>query len=84
MDPPGPQRRRPLHRRRRYIWRGLGRRLLLTPAPTPTGLWPALAARVDPAQYRPHAVPDVAEEQITDGDQAVTVIRSPRGNFLRA
>ena len=65
------------------IWRGLGRRLLLTPAPTPTGLWPALAARVDPAQYRPHAVPDVAEEQITDGDQAVTVIRSPRGNYLR-
>jgi putative peptide zinc metalloprotease protein len=64
------------------IWRGLERRLLNS-KPAPTGLLAALAERADPAQYRPHAVPDVAEESVTEGDQPYTVIRSPRGNYLR-
>src|SRR5262245_24554305 len=65
------------------IWRGLERRLL-TSATTPgDGMWDALAERVDPTQYRPCAVPDVAEEQVTEGDQTLTVMRSPRGTYLR-
>jgi len=65
------------------IWRGLERRLLAGPAPAATGMWAALAQRVDPAQYCPHAVPDVAEELIVEDRQQLTVIRSPRGNYLR-
>jgi hypothetical protein len=51
------------------IWRGIDRRLLTSHAPAATGMWAALAQQVDPAQYSPHAVPDVAEEQVTAGDQ---------------
>jgi putative peptide zinc metalloprotease protein len=65
------------------VWRGLGRRLLTGGAPAATGLWQGLAGRVDPAQYCPRAVPDVPEEQLVDGEQSFTVIRSPRGNYLR-
>ncbi len=65
------------------VWRGLERRLLTDNTPKRSESWAALAARVDPTQYRPHAVPDVAEEQIVEGDQTYTVIRSPRGNYLR-
>jgi putative peptide zinc metalloprotease protein len=65
------------------IWRGLDRRLLTGPAPAATGMWAALERQVDPSQYRPHAVPDVAEEVVVEGDQQLTVIRSPRGNYLR-
>src|SRR5262245_1986777 len=65
------------------IWRGLERRLLTAAPPAATGLWAALAARADPAQYRPHAIPDVAEEQVVEDGQSLTVIRSPRGNYLR-
>jgi putative peptide zinc metalloprotease protein len=65
------------------VWRGIERRLLTASAPAATGMWAALAQRVDPAQYRPHAVPDVAEEAVVEGDQQLTVIRSPRGNYLR-
>ncbi len=67
------------------------------PVGTPGGLWPALAVRrgesaglwqalderTDLARYRPQAVPDVAEEQVAEGDQMLTVIRSPRGTYLR-
>ncbi|HEU5097665.1 MAG TPA: cyclic nucleotide-binding domain-containing protein [Roseiflexaceae bacterium] len=65
------------------VWRGLERRLLTSQATAGTGMWAALAQRVDPAQYCPHAVPDVAEEEIVEGGQRLTVIRSPRGNYLR-
>jgi len=66
------------------VWRGLERRLLTEAAPPKrSDSWAALAARADPTQYRPHAVPDVAEEQIVEGEQTYTVIRSPRGNYLR-
>ncbi|HJZ50440.1 MAG TPA: cyclic nucleotide-binding protein, partial [Roseiflexaceae bacterium] len=65
------------------IWRGLERRLLTGQAAAATGMWAALAQRLDPAQYCPHAVPDVAEEVLVEGDQQLTVIRSPRGNYLR-
>ena len=50
------------------IWRGLDRRLLTSGKPNATGLWDTLAQHVDPAQYCPRAVPDVAEEQIVEGD----------------
>src|SRR5262245_22116218 len=65
------------------VWRGLDRRLLTGGVPAQTGMWAALAQRVDPAQYCPCAVPDVPEEQQVDGAQAFTIIRSPRGNYLR-
>src|SRR6478672_4651679 len=65
------------------VWRGIERRLLTGPAPDATGMWAALAQRVDPAQYCPHAVPDVAEEVVIEDGQQLTVIRSPRGNYLR-
>ncbi|HEX9371962.1 MAG TPA: cyclic nucleotide-binding protein, partial [Roseiflexaceae bacterium] len=68
---------------RGVVWRGVEQRLLGGGAPAQTGMWAALARRVDPAQYCPQAVPDVAEEQIADGDQTFTVIRSPRGSYLR-
>src|SRR5689334_9266119 len=60
------------------IWRGLERRLINSKPAVSMGLWAALAERADPAQYRPRAVPDVAEESVTEGDQPYTVIRSPR------
>src|SRR5262245_41504452 len=65
------------------VWRGLERRMLTGEAPAGTGMWVALAERVDPTQYRPCAVPDVAEEQVLEGDQTLTVMRSPRGTYLR-
>jgi putative peptide zinc metalloprotease protein len=65
------------------VWRGLDRRLLTGGVPAQTGMWAGLAQRVDPAQYCPRAVPDVPEEQQVDGAQAFTIIRSPRGNYLR-
>lgn len=64
------------------IWRGLERRLISRSAP-PAEPWADLQRRVDPTLYCPRAVPDVAEEQISEGDQVYTVIRSPRGNYLR-
>ena len=51
------------------VWRGIERRLLTNRAPAATGMWAALAQQIDPAQYCPHAVPDVAEELVTEGDQ---------------
>src|SRR6476659_8851264 len=65
------------------VWRGIERRLLTGHAPAATGMWAALAQQVDPAQYCPHAVPDVAEEVVVEDGQQLTVIRSPRGNYLR-
>jgi putative peptide zinc metalloprotease protein len=70
------------------LWRGLERRLLVTPAPatpakTASSIFAGLAERINPALYRPEAIPDVAEEQVREGDQLFTVIRSPRGTFLR-
>jgi putative peptide zinc metalloprotease protein len=65
------------------IWRGVDRRLLTGQAPAATGMWAALAQQLDPAQYYPHAVPDVAEEVLVEAGQQLTVIRSPRGNYLR-
>lgn len=65
------------------VWRGIERRLLTGPAAAATGMWANLAQQVDPAQYCPHAVPDVAEEVVVEDSQQLTVIRSPRGNYLR-
>ncbi len=48
-----------------------------------TDILAALQMRVDPAQYRPHAIPDVAEEPIREGDQTIYIVRSPQGNYLR-
>src|SRR5215212_8295372 len=63
------------------VWRGLERRLLTGQAPADTGMWAALAQQVDPAQYCPRVVPDVAEELLVEDGQQLTVIRSPRGNY---
>jgi putative peptide zinc metalloprotease protein len=66
------------------LWRGLERRLITNATPSHSaGLWESLADRSDPAQYKPEAVPDVAEELVVEGEQTFTVIRSPRGNYLR-
>src|SRR6266536_2577453 len=65
------------------VWRGLDRRLLTGGATAQNGMWAGLAQRVDPAQYCPRAVPDVPEEKLVDGAQPFTIIRSPRGNYLR-
>ena len=65
------------------IWRGLAQRAREAGAMSVPGVWQALEGRADPARYRPQAVPDVAEEQVTEGDQTLTVIRSPRGDYLR-
>ena len=65
------------------VWRGIERRLLTSRAPAATGMWAALAQQIDPAQYCPHAVPDVAEEMVVEDGQQLTVIRSPHGNYLR-
>lgn len=66
------------------LYRGLARRIAASALQTDARpLWKALADRCDRAQYRPRAVPDVAEERVTEGEQAFTVIRSPRGNYLR-
>jgi putative peptide zinc metalloprotease protein len=65
------------------VWRGIERRLLTGPTPAATGMWTALAQQVDPTQYCPQAVPDVAEEVVVEDGQQLTVIRSPHGNYLR-
>ncbi|MBC8162644.1 MAG: cyclic nucleotide-binding protein, partial [Roseiflexaceae bacterium] len=52
-------------------------------APQQPGLWAALGQRADPTLYRPQAIPDLAEEQVREGEQELTVIRSPRGAYLR-
>ncbi|MFN8477550.1 MAG: cyclic nucleotide-binding domain-containing protein [Kouleothrix sp.] len=63
------------------FWHTLKHQLPPT-APVSRPFWQALATRIDPAQYCPQAIPDVAEEQIADGDQNLTVLRSPRGTYL--
>jgi putative peptide zinc metalloprotease protein len=57
--------------------------LVLGPRAATPGLYQALAVRVDPAQYRPYALPDVAEEQVHEAGETFTVLRSPRGTYLR-
>jgi putative peptide zinc metalloprotease protein len=52
------------------------------PAPAQT-IWQALIWRAEPSNYCPYAIPDVAEEQVVEGEQTFTVIRSPRGAYLR-
>lgn len=52
-------------------------------AATSGRLWQKLAERADLAQYCPHALPGIAEEQVREGAQVFTVIRSQRGNYLR-
>jgi hypothetical protein len=64
------------------VWRGLERRLTIGQK-TSTGMWEALATSVDPQLYHPQAIPDIAEEQVVEGDQTLVVICSPRGNYLR-
>lgn len=59
---------------------------LAAPAPphaAPAGVWQSLAAQTDLSRYQPRAVPDVAEEQVSEDDQTYTVLRSPRGTYLR-
>jgi putative peptide zinc metalloprotease protein len=65
------------------LWAELSRRTQAAPVSPTTNLWSALDERSDPAQYRPHAVPDVAEEQVVEDDQTFVVLRSPGGTYLR-
>lgn len=70
------------------VWRGLERRLILSARrsggePPAASLWAGLRARVDPALYRPCAIPNVPHERVTEDGQTYTVIRSPRGAYLR-
>lgn len=67
------------------VWRGLERYLTLAttlPAPV-TGLLDGLTQRTDPTLYCPQAIPDVAEEQVVEAGQTLTVICSPRGRYLQ-
>jgi putative peptide zinc metalloprotease protein len=63
------------------IYRGIERQLREAPGPS-TGVWAALADRVDPAKYCPTAVPDVAEDVIVEDGEERAVICSPRRNYL--
>jgi putative peptide zinc metalloprotease protein len=63
--------------------RMLAELVLGPPDTTQYGLYEALVLRVDPAQYRPCALPDVAEEQVREAGETFTVLRSPRGLYLR-
>ncbi|MEF3274428.1 MAG: cyclic nucleotide-binding domain-containing protein [Chloroflexus sp.] len=47
------------------------------------GVWSGLRRRADPAQYRPQRIEGVIEETLNEGQQQVTVLRSPRGHYLR-
>ena len=47
------------------------------------GIYDALARRVDLARYRPVRIADVAAETLHEGEQLFTVLRSPRGSYLR-
>ncbi|PMP83178.1 MAG: cyclic nucleotide-binding protein [Roseiflexus castenholzii] len=46
-------------------------------------LWTILRDRTDPAKYRPHAIPDVAADPVSEGNQTLYIVRSPRGNYIR-
>ena len=54
-----------------------------TGAPQQPGIWAALASRSDPAEFMPCAIGDIAEEQVREDGQEWTVMRSPRGSYLR-
>jgi putative peptide zinc metalloprotease protein len=47
------------------------------------GIYTGLAQQADPAQYRPQAVPNLPEEQVSEAGQNLTVLRSPQGSYLR-
>ena len=65
------------------LWERLNSPSAIPLAPRRSGIYTDLAGRVDFALYRPQAVPGIAEEQIVEGDQAFTVLRSPNGSYLR-
>jgi putative peptide zinc metalloprotease protein len=68
---------------RRGLWESLNSPAGSHPASRKGGIYSDLAGRVDFAQYRPQAVPGIAEEQIVEGGQSFTVLRSPSGSYLR-
>jgi putative peptide zinc metalloprotease protein len=68
---------------RRGLWVSLGGSPTETAQPATAGIYKHLASRTDAAQYRPQAIVGIAEEQITEGEQTFTVIRSPQGSYLR-
>ncbi|MGQ9526241.1 MAG: cyclic nucleotide-binding domain-containing protein [Chloroflexus sp.] len=67
---------------RRLLYQSLQRRLHSTPAGE-GGIWSILRQRADPVQYRPQRIDGVIEETVHEGDQQVTVLRSPGGHYLR-
>src|SRR5438093_7547584 len=64
----------------RGFWRDLEDRTSLNAPPTEIDIWQSLMTRSDPTNYCPRVIPNVVEEQVQEGDQSFTVIRSPRGN----
>ena len=65
------------------IWSDLEHYINLNQPSTEIDIWQNLTKHADPANYCPRAIPNVAEEQVHEGDQIFTVIRSPHGNYLR-
>lgn len=49
----------------------------------PGGIWAVLRQRVDPTCYCPQAIPGIVEEQVCEGNQTYTVLRSPAGMYIR-
>ncbi|NJN19866.1 MAG: hypothetical protein HC822_28335 [Oscillochloris sp.] len=69
----------------RPLYQGLARRLKVRPsaATSTTQLYRALGQRVDPAQYKPRRIENVAAEALYEDGQSYTVLRSPNGNYVR-
>jgi putative peptide zinc metalloprotease protein len=68
---------------RRGLWVSLNSAPSEVPTLPAAGIYKQLAQRTDMAKYRPQAIAGIAEEQITEGNQTFTVIRSPNGSYLR-
>jgi len=67
---------------RNSLYQSIQRRLQSHPAGE-GGVWSILRQRADPAQYRPQQIEGVIEETLQEGQQQITVLRSPSGHYLR-
>ncbi len=67
---------------RNLLYQSIQRRLQSHPAGE-GGVWSILRQRADPTQYRPQRIEGVIEETLHEGNQQITVLRSPSGHYLR-
>jgi putative peptide zinc metalloprotease protein len=65
------------------LWRGLTQHLDEQSPLVRLRLWMMLAARTDPADYRPQALPEIVAEAVIEDGEPLTIIRSPRGAYRR-